>query len=80
MTVPKTIYIYIYIHIYIYARLDISKPPALYTVTYCNTLICMGASTKFCVLTSTKRQLLNPIYQKGQKFFYFSALLGFYSA
>jgi len=49
-------------------RLDISKPPALYTVTYCNTLIRFGASTDFCGLTSTQRQILNPIYQKGRKF------------
>ena len=43
-------------------------------------MICFGASTKFCGLTSTQRQILNPIYQKGRQVFDISTLLGFYSA
>ena len=44
------------------------------------TLIRFGASTKFCGLASTQRQILNPIFQKGTEDFDISALLGFYLA
>jgi hypothetical protein len=56
---------WLYTRLNIFVRLDNSKPPALYKVTYCNTLIRFGASTKLLWFDINTTPTIKPDLSKG---------------